>query len=60
MELIQKEFIKIVNPIQSGKYCTNGLIPVNTYFDIVTNKWVWVFIKAETKELFDKWCKHEL
>ena len=56
--------IRIIDPYQAVCYWINGVIPLDIYpsRNRETNKPVLVFVfnKAETKEVFDKWCNHEL
>ena len=55
---MDKKTIKIVNPVQAGKYVENGLNPLKIYWSF--DRWVWEFDRSKTKPLFDKWCKREL
>lgn len=56
--------IRIIDPYQSCCYWINGVEPLDIYpsRNHETNKPVLVFVfnRAETKDVFDKWCKHEL
>lgn len=56
--------IRIVNPTQIAAYWANGCTPKDVYVtrDFSTNRptIVAIFDREETKEYFDKWCKHEL
>ena len=58
------EAIRILDPMQAALYWANGVEPLDIYSsrDYKTNKAliVYVFKKSETKEVFDKRCKHEL
>ena len=56
--------IRILDPFQATLYWSNGIEPLDIYPSrhYATNKplLVFVFNRAETKDVFDKWCKHEL
>lgn len=56
--------IRIINPLQAATYIMHGAIPLEIYVskDFTKNKpvIVYLFSKTETKELYSKWCKHEL
>ena len=58
------EAIRILDPFQATLYWSNGIEPLDIYpsRNYETNKplLVFVFNRSETKEVFDKWCKHEL
>lgn len=58
------EAIRILDQVQAALYWANGVEPLDIYSsrDYNTGKAliVYVFRKDDTKELFDKWCKHEL
>lgn len=58
------EAVRILDPMQAALYWANGIEPLDIYSsrDYKTNKAliVYVFKKDETKEVFDKWCNHEL
>lgn len=58
------EAIRILDPMQAALYWANGVTPLDIFpsRDYNTNKAliVYVFRKSETKEVFDKWCNHEL
>ena len=58
------EAIRILDPMQAALYWVNGVTPLDIFpsRDYNTNKAliVYVFRKSETKEVFDKWCNHEL
>lgn len=58
------EAIRILDPVQAALYWANGIEPLDIYpsRDYKTNKAliVYVFKREETKDVFDKWCKHEL
>lgn len=51
--------VSILNPLQIWKYLYNDAVPL----DILAgedNKICVVFSRAETRDLYDKWCKREL
>lgn len=52
------DVVYISNPLQCARYIKHGA----TLYDVFENKdcLVCVFKKDETKELYDRWCKHEL
>lgn len=58
------ETIRIIGHTQIAAYWLNGVIPLEIYpsRDFNTGKpiLVGVFYKEDTKEVFDKWVKHEL
>lgn len=51
--------VRIVNPSQQYKYMKHGIYPIDIYpgYD---GRIVYVFIKDETKEIYQKWIDHEL
>lgn len=57
------ETLRIVNIAQATFYMQNGLLPVDIYpsKDFKTGKDILVFIfnRADSKPLFDQWCKQE-
>lgn len=55
-EPVGKIYIK--NPLQAARYRNHGA----KLYDLIVDKdcWMWVFDMAETRELFDLWCKREL
>ena len=56
--------IRILDPFQAAAYWANGIEPLDIYSSRhhETNKplVVFVFNRKDTKDVFDKWCKHEL
>lgn len=56
--------VRLVNPAQIAAYWVNGCVPKDVYVtrDYSTNRptIVAIFDREETKDYFDKWCKHEL
>ena len=58
------EAIRILDPQQAAAYWANNVVPLDIYSsrNYETGKPVIVFVfnRAETKDVFDKWCKHEL
>lgn len=59
-----KDIIRIVNLKQSMAFISNGaeLLDIYTSRDRKTNEPILVFVfnRESTKELFVKWCNHEL
>lgn len=53
--------IIIINPLQSAFYESEGVHFVENELSIDRKTgrpiWTWVYIKDETKDVFDKWCK---
>lgn len=57
------ETVKIVNLLQSMSYISAGVLPVDISISKNTDGkpcFVFLFVKEETKEVYDKWCNHEL
>lgn len=58
------EAIRILDPFQAALYWSNGVMPLDIFpsRDYKTNKAliVYVFRKTDTKDVFDRWCRHEL
>lgn len=52
------ETIDIVNVRQAGLYIKNGVKPIDIYWGY--DKLVFKFVREETKEVYDKWCRYEL
>lgn len=56
--------VRIVNYLQSLYYWLSGCLPVDIYpsQDFKTGKplLVYLFLRDETTELYDKWCNHEV
>lgn len=51
--------VHIINPTQSALYYSNGAELVDMFVG-KDYKWVWVFDREATKDLYDKYCKWEL
>ena len=60
VEKFDFEVVKIFNPRQATMYIKHGLEVLKVEYSEKYDKLVFVFDKAKTKPLFDKWCKHEL
>ena len=58
------EVVRIVNSKQFKLYIANGIYPIDIYtsMDRKTGKsiLVMIFLKEETKEAYDLWCRYEL
>jgi hypothetical protein len=59
----EKEVCRIVNPKQRDLYIKHKVYPIDIYpslnekgEDII----VYIFLRKETKELYQKWLNHEL
>lgn len=59
----EKEVVRIVNEIQWKKYVKHGAYPIDMYpsvdkdgKDIIVH----IFLKEDTRDLFDAWLAHEL
>lgn len=59
-----KEVVRIVNIKQQIAYMSAGVYPVDMYVSIddKTNNSiiVMIFLKEDTKEVYQKWCNYEL
>lgn len=59
-----EEVVRIVNSKQFKLYVANGIYPIDIYtsMDRKTGKsiLVMIFLKEETKEAYDLWCRYEL
>lgn len=53
------EVCRIKDRRQSFLYIKNGAMPVDLFVDSDDNL-VMIFLKSETKELYDKWRRYEL
>lgn len=51
--------VRIINPVQAGLYYDHGAELVDHYRGY-NNKWVWIFYRDETDDLFARWRNHEL
>ena len=59
----QNEVYRIINPKQIRLYIKNNVYPIDMYasFDDKGNDvTVYVFLREETQELYQKWLAHEL
>ena len=59
----EKEVVRIVNPKQKDLYIKHRVFPIDIYPSINEDNKdviVYIFLKEETKELFQKWLEHEL
>ncbi len=54
------EVIRIPDRWQSYQYMKHGATPVDIYIDFAKDNLVMVFLKSETKELYEKWRRYEL
>ncbi len=58
------QVVRIVNYLQCIFYWASGVMPIDIYpsQDFKTGKpmLVYLFIREDTKELYDKWCKREV
>ena len=54
------EIVNIFNTRQATMYIKHGLEPLKVEYSEKYDRLVFVFDKAKTKPLFDKWCKYEL
>lgn len=56
-----KETVRLVNLRQIEYYCENNVMPVDIYIsrDFKTNKPIvcFLFLRDETKDVYDAWCK---
>lgn len=53
------EVIKIRNPLQVTAYMSDGVKPIDMYYDRRTKRLVYVFCKEDTKEVWEKWKRKE-
>lgn len=51
--------VYLVNPLQVYKYILNDAFPLDIKAG-EDNKLVFVYNRADSKNLYDKWCKREL
>ena len=59
----EKEVYRIVNPKQAKLYIKNRVFPIDMYASIDKNNndvIVYVFLRDETKELYQLWQSYEL
>lgn len=50
--------VKIVDPKQTMLYIKHGVKPIDIYVE--NDRIIYVFTKAETRELYTKWLNREL
>lgn len=51
------EYVRIRNQFQAKAYLSDGVKPVDVYYDEKIDKIIFVFKKEDTKEVWEKW-KH--
>ena len=59
----EKEVCRIVNELQYKKYVKNRVFPIDMYPGITSEGKdiiVYIFLREETKDLYQKWLDHEL
>ena len=59
----EKEVCRIVNPKQCNLYIKHNVYPIDIYSSIDDEEksvTVMIFLKEETKELYQLWLNHEL
>lgn len=59
----EKEVCRIVNPKQRDLYIKHRVFPIDIYPSIDTEGrdiTVYIFLKDETQELYQKWLNHKL
>ena len=63
-DYLHNEVVRIVNPRQCMLYIKNKVYPIDIYtsLDDKTDRdvVVMIFLKEDTKEVFQKWCNYEL
>ncbi|QHJ85112.1 MAG: hypothetical protein [Bacteriophage sp.] len=52
--------VRIMNTKQAGKYIKHGVYPKDIMWEEDLNTLVFVFNKAESKELYEKWKSYDL
>ena len=60
---VQSEVYRIINPKQIRLYIKNKVYPIDMYASIDdkgNDVTVYVFLREETKELYQAWLAHEL
>lgn len=59
-----KDVVRILNPKQRDLYLMNGIMPKDIYTSVDNeseNKiLVYIFLKEETREVYNKWLNYEL
>lgn len=53
-----KKCVRIVNPKQCAAYMRHGVNPIDIYAN--NDTMVFIFLRDETKELFQRWIDHTL
>ena len=59
----EKEVCRIVNEVQYKRYIKHRVFPIDMYPSIDENGRdiiVYIFLREETQELYQKWLAHEL
>lgn len=63
-DYLHHEVVRIVNPKQCMLYIKNEVFPIDIYTSIDDKTGndivVMIFLKEETRDVFKKWCDHEL
>lgn len=63
-DYFHNEVVRIVNPKQCMLYIKNKVFPIDIYASIDDKTGndilAMVFLKEDTKEVFQKWCNYEL
>lgn len=52
-----ERMIYIYNPLQAAFYINNGCKVIESSINPRTNKRFWAFIRSETNESYNEWCK---
>lgn len=55
LKYYKEPVVRVYNNQQAFYYLANGIKPLEIYPDVVAKRIVFVFRKAETKELYGKW-----
>lgn len=59
-----REVVRIFNPKQRDLYLMNGIMPMDIYTSIDEKNdekiLVYIFLKEDTREAYEKWCNYEL
>ena len=59
-----KNVVRIRNPKQRDLYLMNGIMPKDIYTSIDGETGekilIYIFLKADTQEVYQKWCSYEL
>ena len=63
-EYESKDVVRILNPKQRDLYLLNGIVPKDIYVSIdgETDErvLVYIFLKEDTRDAYQKWLNHEL